>query len=135
MTKPKLSSPLSPLPRRASAPPPLARIRPFQANHPRRAEINARLAHENFRINRELRAGLISPHRAHMLHREVHAIRMQERAFAESQNGHITRHQQRLLNREENAIQRADRSLRRAGEERRSQTPPLHSFRGWVCQR
>jgi hypothetical protein len=76
----------------------------FQANHPRRAEINARLAHENHRIARELRAGLISPHRAHVLHREVRSIRMQERAFAAAQHGHITRHQQRLLNREANVV-------------------------------
>lgn len=76
----------------------------FQGNHSRRAEVNARLAHENFQINRELRAGLISLHRAHMLHREVRAIRLQEQAFAENQSGRITRHQQRLLNREENAV-------------------------------
>jgi hypothetical protein len=77
----------------------------FQAgHHSRRAEVNARLAHENFRINRELRAGLISPHRAHLLHREVRSVRMQERAFAAAQNGHITRRQQRLLNHEENAV-------------------------------
>ena len=76
----------------------------FQTNHPRRAEVNARLAHENVQINRDLRAGLISPHFAHRLHRELHAIRLQERAFAENQNGRITRHQQRLLNREESAL-------------------------------
>jgi hypothetical protein len=76
----------------------------FQAGHPRRAEVNARLAHENFRINREVHAGLISPHRAHVLHREVRSVRMQERAFAAAQNGHITHRQQRLLNREENAV-------------------------------
>jgi hypothetical protein len=78
----------------------------FQASHPRRAEINARLAHENFRINRELRAGLISPRHAHVLHREVRSIHMQEHAFAAGQNGHITHRQQRLLNREENAVNR-----------------------------
>jgi hypothetical protein len=77
---------------------------PFQASHPRRAEVNARLAHENFRIHRELRAGLISPRRAHILHREVRSIRLQEQAFAQGQNGRITRHQQRLLNHEENAV-------------------------------
>ena len=76
----------------------------FDASHPRRAEVNARLAHENFRIDRKLYAGLISPQRAFALHRDVHAIRRQEQAFASAQDGHITRHQQRLLNREENAV-------------------------------
>lgn len=76
----------------------------WRANHSRRAEVDARLAHENFRIARELRAGLISPRRAHALHREVRAIRLQEQAFAAGQNGHVTRNQQRLLNGEENAV-------------------------------
>ncbi|MGA2793570.1 MAG: hypothetical protein ABSE69_08550 [Roseiarcus sp.] len=75
-----------------------------QANHGRRAEVNARLAHENFRIDRALRAGLISPRRAQVLHREVRPIRLQEQAFAAGQAGHITRHRQRLLNREENVV-------------------------------
>jgi hypothetical protein len=75
-----------------------------QAHHQRRVEVNMRLAHQNLRIARALRAGLISPARAHALHREVHSIRMQERAFAAAQNGHLTRGQQRLLNREENMV-------------------------------
>lgn len=76
----------------------------YQAHHPRRAEVNARLAHENMRINRELRAGAISPRQAHILHSKVHAICKQEQVFAASHNGHITRHQQHVLNREENAL-------------------------------
>ena len=76
----------------------------WQASHGRRAEVNARLAHENFRIDRALRAGLIPPRQAHALHHEVHSIRFQEQAFAAGQAGHITRSQQRLLNREENAV-------------------------------
>ncbi|MGO8801022.1 MAG: hypothetical protein ACLQE9_21590 [Roseiarcus sp.] len=75
-----------------------------QLGHSRRAEVNARLAHENLRIAEALRAGLISPARAHALHRQVHSIRMQERAFAAAQNGHITHRQQRLLNREETMV-------------------------------
>jgi len=74
------------------------------SNHGRRAEVNMRLAKENLRIGEALRAGLISPRRAHALHREVHSIRVQERAFAAAQDGHITPRQQRLLNREENLV-------------------------------
>ncbi len=74
------------------------------AHHGRRAEINARLAQENVQIRDAARAGLITPQRAHALHREVRSIRMQEQAFAAAQNGHITRHQQRLLNGEESAV-------------------------------
>jgi hypothetical protein len=76
----------------------------YQGGHPRRAEIDSRLAHENLRIRHELRAGLISPRRAHILHREVRSIRMQEHAFAAGQHGHLTRGQQRLLNREANVV-------------------------------
>jgi hypothetical protein len=76
----------------------------WHASHGRRAEVNARLAHENLRIDRALQAGLISPQRAQVLHREVRSIRLQEQAFAAGEAGHITRHQQRLLNREENLV-------------------------------
>ena len=74
------------------------------AHHGRRAEVNARLAEENVQIRDAARAGLITPQRAHALHREVHSIRLQEQAFAAAQNGHLTHRQQRLLNREENAV-------------------------------
>jgi hypothetical protein len=76
----------------------------WDQRHPRRAEVNDRLATENFRINRELREGEISYRRARALHAEDHAIRQQERAMAYARGGSISRREQRLLNREENFV-------------------------------
>jgi hypothetical protein len=78
----------------------------FQADHPRRAEVNARLNNQNSRINTEVRDGQISPRKAAFLHGEDHEIRSEERAFARTDGGHITRGEQGLLNRQENAVSR-----------------------------
>jgi hypothetical protein len=74
--------------------------------HPRRAEVNGRLAHQQARIRHEVREGELSPERAAQLSREDHAIRLQERRMAARQDGHITAAQQARLNREENAVSR-----------------------------
>jgi hypothetical protein len=78
----------------------------WQFHHPRRAEVNARLAHQDVRINREVRRGEISPWQAHRLHRQDLAIRGEERAMARYNGGHITRGEQRLLNHHENQTSR-----------------------------
>jgi hypothetical protein len=57
----------------------------WQARHPRRAEVNERLAYQNFRINREVREGELSPWQARRLHREDFAIRHEERGDGELQ--------------------------------------------------
>jgi hypothetical protein len=69
--------------------------------HPRRAEVNQRLANQNYRINRELREGEISRVQARSLHREDHFVRQEER-FVAAQH-HI---EQRALNQQENGISR-----------------------------
>jgi hypothetical protein len=76
----------------------------WDQRHPRRAEVNDRLAIQNFRINRELREGEISWRQARALHAEDNAIRQQERAMAFARGGSISRGEQRLLNREENFV-------------------------------
>jgi hypothetical protein len=78
----------------------------WRQSHPRRAEVNARLAHQQARIHHELREGELSPERAAQLSRQDHAIRRQERRMAADQGGHITAAQQARLNREENAVSR-----------------------------
>jgi hypothetical protein len=75
-------------------------------NHPRRAEVNERLAIQDFRINRELREGEIGVRQARALHAEDFAIRQQERAMAFARGGSISRGEQRLLNGEENFVGR-----------------------------
>jgi len=76
----------------------------WDQRHPRRAEVNDRLAIQHFRINRELREGEIGWRRARALHAEDHAIRQEERAMAYARGGTISRGEQRLLNHEENFV-------------------------------
>lgn len=78
----------------------------FQATHPRRAEVNERLAVQNFRINQERRDGEISARRAHFLHRQDHMIRREERIDARFDRSHVTRGEDRTLNHQENEVSR-----------------------------
>ncbi len=77
---------------------------PWQANHPRREEVNQRLANQNHRIREERRHGELSARQAHRLHAEDRSIRRQERRLARHDGGHITRAEQHRLNREENKV-------------------------------
>jgi hypothetical protein len=74
--------------------------------HPRRAEVNARLAHQQARIHEEVREGDLTRAQGAQLSRQDHAIRQQERRMTANQGGHITARQQARLNREENAVSR-----------------------------
>lgn len=76
----------------------------WDQTHPRRAEVNARLAHQNHRIAVERHEGEISAARARHLHAEDHSIRHQERAYARLDHGHISKAEQRALNQEENTV-------------------------------
>jgi hypothetical protein len=78
----------------------------FDQTHPRRAEVNARLVHENHRIGADRRAGEISKVKALRMHRKAHLIRVQERREAARHGGHITRLEKARLNREENRLNR-----------------------------
>ena len=71
---------------------------PWDWHHPRRAEVNHRLAVQDMRINRDFREGRISPRQARYLHGEDRLIRNQERFDARFDRGHITRAEQRGLN-------------------------------------
>ena len=84
-----------------------ASAEPFwQFHHPRRAEVNERLAYQNYRINREFREGELSPWQARRLHREDFMIRREERAMAGFNGGYITRGEQHFLNHQENQVSR-----------------------------
>jgi len=74
--------------------------------HPRRAEVNARLAHENHRITTERREGQISKVKAPRLHGKAHLVRVQERRMAARHGGHVTRAEKLKLNHEENHLSR-----------------------------
>ena len=79
---------------------------PLDWHHPRRTEVNHRLAIQDHRINRDYREGRISLRQARYLHGEDRMIRHQERFDARFDGGHVTRAEQRGLNRNENGVSR-----------------------------
>lgn len=78
----------------------------WERTHPRRDEVNDRLAHQDSRINTERREGEISGRQAQALHRDDRNIRTEERNMAAHDGGHITRREDVTLNRQENQVSR-----------------------------
>ena len=76
----------------------------WQKDHPRRTEVNNRLANQNKRINNEVKSGQITKQQAQKLHSQDHAIRQEERTMASHDGGHITKADQKSLNQQENAV-------------------------------
>lgn len=76
----------------------------WKKDHPRRAEVNKRLANQNRRIHNEVKEGDITRQQAAGLHKEDRQIRQQERQMAAQHDGHITKAEQKALNQEENAV-------------------------------
>ena len=75
---------------------------PWETTHPRRDEVNDRLANQNERIREERREHEMSAARAHQMHRNDREIRERERMMAARDHGHITPHEQHQLNQREN---------------------------------
>ncbi|QEL57385.1 hypothetical protein [Chromobacterium paludis] len=78
----------------------------WQQHHPRRVEVNKRLANQNKRIHREEKSGQINQAEANKLHREDHNIRQQERGMAKLDHGHLSKQDHKTLNQEENGVSR-----------------------------
>jgi hypothetical protein len=78
----------------------------WEKTHPRRDEVNDRLANQNKRIKKEVREGEMSKAKAAKLHREDRRIRKEERIMASQHNGHITKAEKAQLNKQENAVSR-----------------------------
>jgi hypothetical protein len=76
----------------------------WQKDHPRRTEVNARLANQDKRIKQERKEGEITKAQAQKLHSEDHAIRQEERTMASTNGGHITKAEQHALNQQENQV-------------------------------
>lgn len=76
----------------------------WQKSHPRRTEVNGRLANQNRRIHNDVKNGTLSKAQAGQLHREDHQVRTEERDMASQNGSHITKTEQRALNRQENGI-------------------------------
>jgi hypothetical protein len=82
----------------------VASASPWSNHHPRRAEVNHRLANQDHRINREFHEGEITRAQAHSLHGQDRFVRREERFMASQHHGHITPVEQRSLNQQENGI-------------------------------
>jgi chromatin segregation and condensation protein Rec8/ScpA/Scc1 (kleisin family) len=76
----------------------------WQKEHPRREQVNNRLANQNKRIHQEVKEGELSKGQAAKLHREDRNIRREERAMASTNHGHITKAEQKALNQQENQV-------------------------------
>jgi hypothetical protein len=70
----------------------------------RRAEVNMRLARQNYRIDKAVEEGKLTHGQAAVLHADDKAIRNQERFDAKFDNGHITHSEQKTLNQLENGV-------------------------------
>lgn len=78
----------------------------WQKNHPRRAEVNKRLARQNQRIRKEVKEGDMTKAQAATLHKDDRQVRKEERSMASQNGGHITRQEKRTLNQQENQLSR-----------------------------
>ena len=76
----------------------------WEQNHPRRDQVNDRLANQNRRINKEVAEGEVSKGQAAQLHKQDRQIRREERLMASQNGGHITKQEQKTLNQQENAV-------------------------------
>jgi uncharacterized protein HemX len=76
----------------------------WQKNHPRRTQVNHRLANQDKRIHQDVKNGTLSKSQAANLHHEDHQVRQEERDMASQNGGHITKSEQRVLNSQENGI-------------------------------
>ncbi len=76
----------------------------WQKNHPRRTQVNHRLANQDKRIHQDVKNGTLSKSQAAGLHHEDRQVRHEERDMASQNGGHITKPEQRVLNGQENKV-------------------------------
>lgn len=77
---------------------------PWQKDHPRRTEVNARLSLQNARIHNKVANGTMTKAQAAALHQDDRQIRWEERDMASQNGSHITKQEQRTLNQQENQL-------------------------------
>lgn len=76
----------------------------WNRTHPRRAEVNHRIANQERQIRHDVRDGQLSRGQGRALMAQERAVRADERADARLDGGHITRSEQAQLNGDLNAI-------------------------------
>jgi len=77
---------------------------PWQKSHPRRTEVNHRLANQNRRIHNDVKDGTLTKAQAAKDHHEDTQVRQEERDMASQNGGHLTKSEQHVLNGQENNI-------------------------------
>ena len=75
----------------------------FAKQHPRRNEVNKRVANQRARINQGAKSGKLNAQQAQQLKADDKAIKQQEHADVKANGGHLTKPEQKQLNQEENA--------------------------------
>jgi len=76
----------------------------WQKHHPRRVEVNHRLANQNKRIDKEVKEGEMTKAEAAKLHKDDRQIRQEERDMASQDGSHLTKLDQKTLNQQENKV-------------------------------
>jgi hypothetical protein len=76
----------------------------WEKAHPRRDQVNDRLARQSARIHKEVKEGDLTKAQATALHKDDRQIRQEERLMASQNGGHITKAEQKALNQQENAV-------------------------------
>ena len=79
---------------------------PWQAHHPRQAEVLSRDADERAAVHAERREGDLTHRQARHLLAADRRIARQDHLLARANGGHITRHEQHFLNHEESRVGR-----------------------------
>jgi hypothetical protein len=74
----------------------------FAKTHPRRHQVNSRLANQNKRIDNKVKEGDMSKAKAAKLHKDDRQVRSEERKMASQNHSHITKQEQKTLNQQEN---------------------------------
>jgi hypothetical protein len=76
----------------------------WQKDHPRRTQVNSRLANQNKRIHKDVKNGTLTKGQAATLHKDDRQVRQEERDMASQNGSHITKPEQKVLNQQENGI-------------------------------
>jgi hypothetical protein len=76
----------------------------WQKNHPRRTQVNHRLANQSNRIRGDVKDGTLTRGQAQSLRHDDRQVAQEERDMASQNGGHITGSEQRVLNSQENGI-------------------------------
>ena len=87
----------------------------FAQRHPRRNEVNSRVANQRARINQGGKSGKLTTQQIQQLRANDKAIKQQEHAEVKANGGHLTKPERKQLNQEENANSKLIRDEKKSG--------------------